>query len=72
MKIQVLTDNLVVPDLPAFFTGRTYEVGDELGNQLVERMQAIKIDESKPDAKENNESDDAAPAEKKTKRQPSN
>lgn len=45
MKIQVLTDNLQVPSLPAFFTGKTYEVDDALANQLIERMQAVQVKE---------------------------
>lgn len=54
MKIQVLTDNLVVPGLPAFFTGQTYEVDAQLANQLIERMQAVEAkekEESTPERK---------------------
>lgn len=65
MKIQILTDHLVVPDFPAFYAGQTYEVGDDLANQLIERMHAIPVTPAQP-------KDDAAAPEKKGKRQASN
>lgn len=65
MKIQILTDHLVVPDFPAFYAGQTYEVGDDIANQLIERMQAIPAPQAQPKDVE------VAP-EKKGKRQVSN
>lgn len=69
MKIQVLTDNLVVPDYPAFYAGQTYDVGDALAHQLIERMQAVPVQPEQPTNKEAQLEE--APT-KKGKRQASN